>query len=282
MPASYKLSCGGCNTKRDNLAAAAPPRSRRGRKPETLQRFHEARLQDWMRFANLRLEDSAELTRLSEIAEPLSGHGALPARVAALGRGIARGLKPDLVAPASPEPRSQSSLRPATLAELTRLSEKLEAWPLGADLRPGNPAELLALHDRAGEILAGLASNGPSATYTRAVEALALVQIDARGRVGECRLASPLEKLFDALRRVEANRIRRCPICRGFFFAVRANKGACDEHLTLARARRGRNPELRRQYEETRRINRLVREGKPIGQAKAEVHRKKRERRTVS
>ncbi len=84
-----------------------------------------------------------------------------------------------------------------------------------------------------------------------------------------------------ALAGVEIERIRRCPIddCGKFFYARPAHKGACDEHVARARVQRGRDPERRQQYERTRRINRLVRMGKPLNEAKTEVERKRRKQR---
>jgi hypothetical protein len=84
-----------------------------------------------------------------------------------------------------------------------------------------------------------------------------------------------------ALEGIEIARIKRCPTCEKYFYAVRANKGACDEHLARERVRRGRDPERLRQYEETRRINRLVSEGKTLAAAKAAVRNTKRKRRTT-
>ena len=37
---------------------------------------------------------------------------------------------------------------------------------------------------------------------------------------------------------IEVARLKRCPICRAFYYATRSNKGACNEHLGLARIRR--------------------------------------------
>ena len=34
---------------------------------------------------------------------------------------------------------------------------------------------------------------------------------------------------------VEASRLKHCPVCNRVYYAVRRNKGACDEHLGLAR-----------------------------------------------
>ena len=84
-----------------------------------------------------------------------------------------------------------------------------------------------------------------------------------------------------ALDGIEIARIKRCPACDKFFYAVRANKGACDEHLARVRVQRGRDRELLRQYEETRRINRLVRKGKSLAEAKATVRKTRRKRRTT-
>lgn len=86
--------------------------------------------------------------------------------------------------------------------------------------------------------------------------------------------------LMQSLEGLEAHRLRRCPIadCGRFFYAARSNSGACHEHLALARVRRGRpsGQALKRQYEETRRTNALVRKGHPLAEAKAMVARRKR------
>ena len=44
---------------------------------------------------------------------------------------------------------------------------------------------------------------------------------------------------------VEASRLKHCPVCNRVYYAVRRNKGACDEHLGLARVwrKRGKDPE---------------------------------------
>jgi len=86
-----------------------------------------------------------------------------------------------------------------------------------------------------------------------------------------------------AIEGIEVKRLKRCYIrnCRKIFYATRKNTGACREHLARARVYRGRDRELRRQYEQTRRINRLVRKGKSIGEAKSEVQQKGAERRKV-
>ncbi len=84
-----------------------------------------------------------------------------------------------------------------------------------------------------------------------------------------------------AIEGLEVERLKRCPIrdCRKVFYAMRRNTGACREHLARARVYLAR--ERREQYEQTRRINRMVRQGKSIGEAKAEVQRKRSNRRIV-
>ena len=43
-----------------------------------------------------------------------------------------------------------------------------------------------------------------------------------------------------AIAGVELSRLRHCPVCCRIYYAIRANKGACDEHLALAAVRRAR------------------------------------------
>jgi len=43
-----------------------------------------------------------------------------------------------------------------------------------------------------------------------------------------------------ALNDLEDDRLRRCPVCQGFFYAVRANTQACEAHRVLARVRKNR------------------------------------------
>lgn len=80
----------------------------------------------------------------------------------------------------------------------------------------------------------------------------------------------------EAIRGVEIRRLRRCPVCRRIYYAVRDNKGACDLHLDVARVRRHRDPESRRKYEKTRKIMRLVRTGLPLSKARAAVESRAR------
>jgi hypothetical protein len=59
---------------------------------------------------------------------------------------------------------------------------------------------------------------------------------------------------------VKLERLRRCPVCTGFYYALRANKGACDEHLGLERVLKNRQktPEYRERW----RNKRLVKQGR--------------------
>jgi hypothetical protein len=64
----------------------------------------------------------------------------------------------------------------------------------------------------------------------------------------------------------DLTRIRRCPVCGCWFYALRRNTKACRPHLALARVRRSRDvspnklTERRRQYEENRKTNRLTKQ----------------------
>jgi hypothetical protein len=99
-----------------------------------------------------------------------------------------------------------------------------------------------------------------------------LINVDSGGvlRVGSSALVLLLQKALDG---VELTRLRRCPVCSKIYYAVRANKGACDEHLGVARVWRLRKkiPD----YNQNKRINRLVRKGHSIKQARAAVTKKK-------
>jgi hypothetical protein len=51
----------------------------------------------------------------------------------------------------------------------------------------------------------------------------------------------PVWSLFKgAINGIEVSRIRRCPVCNRVYYATRANKGACDDHLALAAVWRAR------------------------------------------
>jgi hypothetical protein len=57
---------------------------------------------------------------------------------------------------------------------------------------------------------------------------------------------NPVWQLFrGAIQLLDLGRLRRCPVCRRIYYAWRANKGACDQHLGLARVwrKRGKLPE---------------------------------------
>ena len=89
-----------------------------------------------------------------------------------------------------------------------------------------------------------------------------------------------LADFMKALEGTEILRVRRCLICGRFYYAVRDNKGACDEHLARVRVKLGRDPQLREKYEANRRINKLVRQEKlSIREAKAVVKNKSTGRR---
>ena len=267
MTSSGKQSRRNGDAKRINDAHEITPsiRLRRGRKPETLQRFHQQRLQNWLRFANLKGDSSVELMREFK-AERLD-----------------RDLDtPNLFASA---PLFGRNTEEAKQRELSELQRSVCTILDGIAKNVGR------------ENLDGQADNiGPS--YTERVEAYVECQFDAQGRIAKCELTAPINGLLNALKPppppsrdaaepkpakmgAGALRIRRCPVCGRFYYAVRADKGACDEHLARARVKRGRDPELRRRYKETCRINLLVRGGMPLNKAKAEVQRKRRKRRTV-
>ncbi len=269
MTSSGKQSRRSGDAKRINNAHGITPsiRLRRGRKPETLQRFHQQRLQNWLRFANLKGESPAELMRKFK-AERLD-----------------RDLDaPNLFAGAPLFGRNTEEAKQRELSEFQRsVCTILDG--IGKNVGRENPD--------------GLADNiGPF--YTERVEAYVECQFDAQGRITKCELSAPINGLLNALKPppslppsrdaaepkpakmgAGALRIRRCPVCGRFYYAVRTDRGACDEHLARARVQRGRDPELRRRYKETCRINRLVRDGMPLDKAKAEVQRQRRKRRTV-
>ena len=46
------------------------------------------------------------------------------------------------------------------------------------------------------------------------------------------------EGFTTALNDLEDDRLRRCPVCQGFFYAIRANTQACEAHRVLARVRK--------------------------------------------
>jgi hypothetical protein len=59
------------------------------------------------------------------------------------------------------------------------------------------------------------------------------VEIDAMGGI-HIRDDPAWASFREALKDVEAERLRRCPVCKRIYYAARLNKQACDEHLLLA------------------------------------------------
>jgi hypothetical protein len=75
----------------------------------------------------------------------------------------------------------------------------------------------------------------------------------------------------------DPRRIRRCPICSRIYYAWRRDKGACSPRCCdTYYARKFRLK--RRQYEETRQVNRLVATGMPLNKAKAELQKREKRR----
>jgi hypothetical protein len=68
---------------------------------------------------------------------------------------------------------------------------------------------------------------------------------------------------------LELERLRRCPVCRQIYYAGRKNKGACDQHLGLARVRRKRGKTA--EYNENRRFRRKMRIRAVRGKERAKV-----------
>ena len=107
---------------------------------------------------------------------------------------------------------------------------------------------------------------------------------DAKGKpVSRLKFSSSslLQGFQDAFRDVELARLRRCPVCTGFYYAVRENKGACDNagHLVLVRTwnHRKKTPE----YRENWRINKLVKSGFPLSKARAAIVSRKKARNSI-
>lgn len=78
-----------------------------------------------------------------------------------------------------------------------------------------------------------------------------------------------LEGFRNAFKGVELARLYRCPVCTAFYYAVRKNKGACDQHLVLARTWEFRKKTQK--YRENWRINKLVKSGFPLSKARAAI-----------
>jgi hypothetical protein len=151
--------------------------------------------------------------------------------------------------------------------------------PLGADARAYNLAAI------AGSILQGLATQPDMGEKWRDIPlhnptgagagAISPVIKEGRIRIERIDAIGSLILLLDGQR---ANLVGQCPICGRLFERLRKDQ-ECD-------TRRCRDADLKRAYrmpgyEETRKINRLVRGGMPLDKAKAEVKRKRGKRRTV-
>jgi hypothetical protein len=82
----------------------------------------------------------------------------------------------------------------------------------------------------------------------------------------------------ETIKRVESQRLRRCPECARVYYAVRFNKQACDAHLAVAAVKRAQKK--RSEYENNRKADRLVkREGLSIGKALEQARETKRRKR---
>ncbi len=246
----------------------------RGRKPATLQSFRQKRLEPWLDFANLLpvvADDSLYFNRLNtEESDQL--HRAFVEQFASRREDdFDGGLVSYAQDLAPPDRRLQE-----TFILVRDVMERCVKWK---------------------RFEAGLFSREEQEEYSRDRELFYLEHHDPVvdfplphrlyqrwGRIViDPEPLSFAETFRKAIEGLEVARIRRCPVadCGKFFYAVRFNTGACNQHLARARVQRGRDTELRRQYEETRRINRLVRDGRPLDKAKAEVKTNRRKRRTV-
>jgi hypothetical protein len=259
--------------KRNEYAELALDRRQRGgRKPETLQTFWQKRLQQWLDFANLLPVDADDSLRMGRISAAESDT-----------------LHREFVKQFASRPKDGSSdgLRffAQRLSPRNRRLEELFVFVRNAMVHCLKWArfEVMLLLPNEQELF----SSDPTAFW--ASEFYDPIDFSVpyvmTARIG--RITSEPYMYVNAFREVieglEITRIRRCPIadCGKFFYAVRFNTGACNEHLARVRVQRGRDPELRQQYEETRQINRRVHTGMPLDQARAEVERKRRKRRTV-
>jgi len=237
-------------------------RLRRARKPETLQRFRQKRLQPWLDFA-------ASVKFTEPVAPPwqadqpykdrfLEEHAGLKSGAGAF---IATRFPANSFFPLGAGFNHSDAARDFYhffWTVRTTLEWIIEAW-LNRDRWPSF-------------------LNGSVGFFLPAMEQTILMS-----RSGSLTITANFAwNLFlSSINGLDVHRLRRCPFpdCRKIFYAVRANTGACREHLERARVQRGRDPELRRQYEETRRINRLVRMGKPLSEARTDVARKAKKRR---
>jgi hypothetical protein len=248
-------------------------RQRRGRKPETLQTFWQRRLQPWLDFANLLPVDSDESLRMRLLSTEESDrlHRAFVKQFAS-----------------RPKDGFNDGLRffAQHLSGRNRRLEELFVFVRDSMVHCVKWARfdaMLLLPDEQ-----ELYSSDPTAFWASEFNDPIDFSVPYVMSAFIGRIRSEPYMFVNAFREVmeglEIARIRRCPVadCGKFFYAVRFNTGACNKHLARVRVQRGRDPQLRRQYEETRQINRRVHRGMPLDQARAEVRNKKREgRKTV-
>jgi hypothetical protein len=224
-------------------------RLRPGRKRETLQTFKKDTLQPWIDLANLFPFESLGNRWIAVDPEPQTLSSAFVREFAGRPR---------------PNP-------------LYHLAQRVTRWQTR---EPRPSSELVGLFNT----VRGLFERLPEMTWPTEGEEPVLnehydrVQFSLTFSIedtGDGRVSfQPDATLTDfktALEDTEISRVRRCPICGKFYYGVRNNKGACDEHLARARVERGRDPEVRKMYEVNRRINKLVKQKVPIGKAKAKV-----------
>jgi hypothetical protein len=215
----------------------------RQRKPETLQRFRYAQLQRWLDFAASLADPPPPWQASQEFMETFleqhAGLVPLPDSDVCYATAFPANAFFPLTFVLNRAAGAQEfysfawSLR-TTLEWIIDAWAQRDHWPSAL---PGQPA------DRA--------YNWVPATLVASIDRTGLFAMEP----------VPVWWVFQqAFKGLDVTRLRRCPLstCGRIFYAKRANSGACDEHLALARTRRSRNPELKRQYEQTRQINQLV------------------------
>jgi len=263
-----------------------PPKQGRKRKPETLHRYRQELLQPWLDFANL-----LQGRELNEDEKPAL-RGAFVKRFAKDRSPAARPLQ-NLAAGVQGGYRSLLSLVVGKHGELERTFLAVRNTLLTVSKMPLVEDAYMPDATGIGEIVDlqvrfgigdqdGYLIIQPDILFAFLVALVGGSVVDALFETGT--LSTFGEKKTDKRRqakpvRVETRRIRTCPVCQSFYYAVRGNTGACDEHQTLARTRRTRDPELRRQYKKAMQINRLTRAGIPIGEATARIQAKATRRR---
>ena len=280
-----------------NKPTSTNRRRKRGRNPETLHRFRQKRIQPW-------LDIAAAVGFTEEVPAPREASAEFVDRFLEQHAGVKR-----VMVSASPfwfATRGVATLFFPMGAIFDRARDAREFYEFFWNVRNAIDwiADPVANRSRASNIEAQ--PLGTEFDLTRSWNRLRdlareLIEAKALGLITGLRIPSRatitkrdgfvhlVEETFlwaafrAAIEGIEIKRLKRCPIrnCRKIFYATRANTGACRDHLARARVYRGRDPELRRVYEQARRINRLVRQGKSIGEAKSEVQRKAAKRRIV-